>query len=571
MRLVDSRRLTGVNLDIDEPGTIAEVAFDPGDDRERALAVWHSSVAGVTEMFGWHSPRVVRLYPDGQHAALVFAAPRDALYLATDINEWAVDCAARTLRGEPIPSPHDLYPTWRAAQERELVGPLALLEAAAARERLPLLLDDDHLSIGSGAGSRTWPRASPPTPADVPWSDLRAIPVALVTGTNGKTTTARMLARIARHAGHVPGNTSTDGLAIDEQVVEPGDWTGPGAARIVLRDPRVTLAVLEVARGGILRRGLAVDRCDVACVTNVAPDHLGEYGIDDLAAMARVKAVVTRVVRPDGRVVLGADSPPLLALSPAAFPAPVTWFARAHDHPRLVAHRAAGGEVFFVAPTGQLTRGRGDRPDEPILPVADIPACFGGAATHNVANALAAAACASALGLPDAAIAAGLRSFADNPGRATVVRLGDLQLFLDFAHNPHGIAAVAPLLARLRGERRLLVSVGVAGDRRDDDIRAVARAVADLRPDLVLTRDLEHYLRGRQPGDVPAILESELAALAIPCERVGGEVDAIRRALAWARPGDLAAILVHVDRDEVLAELRARGLDPSGAAPRTSP
>lgn len=569
MRLIDSRRLTGVNLDLDGPGAIAEVEFEAGDDVARALAAWHASVAAATEMFGWRGPRVVRRYPDARGAALVFAAPLDALYVATDINDWAVECAQRALSGEAPRPAFALLPAWQAAHAREIVRPLAPLAAAAHERGLPLLLDDDNLSIGSGAGSRTWPRTAPPTPGEVPWRDLRAIPVALVTGTNGKTTTARMLARIARTAGHVPGNTSTDGLAIDEKVVDPGDWTGPGAARIVLRDPRVTLAVLEVARGGILRRGLAVDRADVACITNVGADHLGEYGIDDIAGMARVKAVVARVVRPGGRIVLGADSPPLLALDVASFPAPVAWFSRDPDHPRLVAHRAAGGEVFFVSTDGVLTRGRGPAADEPLVAVTDLPASFGGAAAHNVANALAAAALASGLGLPDAAIAAGLRSFADNPGRATLVRLGDLRLFLDFAHNPHGIAAVAPLLANLRAGHRLLVSLGVAGDRRDDDIRAVARAVVDLRPDLVLTRDLDHYLRGRSPGDVPAVLEAEFAAHGVACERTTGEVGAIRRALEWARPGDLAAILVHVDRDEVWAELTARGVDPPGGGART--
>jgi UDP-N-acetylmuramyl tripeptide synthase len=561
MRLIDSRRLTGVNLDLDTPGAIAEVAFDPEDDIPQILAHWHARIAEATHALDWPLAPHVRRYADGRGAALVFAAPPDALYLATDINDWALDPAARPLR--------DLLPDWQAAADRERVPGLAALEGAARERDLPLLLDDDYLTLGSGSGARTLPRKAPPRREDVPWDSLRAIPVALVTGTNGKTTTARMLARIARSAGHVPGNTSTDGLAIDEQVVEPGDWTGPGAARIVLRDPRVTLAVLEVARGGILRRGLAVDRCDVACITNIGADHLGEYGVDDLATMARVKAVVARVVRPGGRIVLGADSPELLDLPTDTFPAPVTWFSRDPDHPRLASHRSAGGDTVFVSRDGVLTRGRGAAPDEPLLPVADIPACFGGAAAHNVANALAAAACAAGLGLPDAAIAAGLRSFADNPGRATHLRLGDLQLFLDFAHNPHGIAAVAPLIARLRGDHRLLVSLGVAGDRRDDDIREVARAVVDLRPDLVLTRDLEHYLRGRQPGEVPALLEHEFAARGIACERTDGEVGAIRRALAWARPGDLAAILVHVDRDEVWAELAARGVDPPGGATRT--
>ncbi|MBZ5713566.1 Mur ligase family protein [Nannocystis pusilla] len=612
MRLLDARRLTGVNLDLDGPGAIAEVEFEAGDDVEQAIDTWGLSVTLATRLLGWLTPPVVRRWtapgaatPRG--ASLTFAAPADALYVAVDITEWAVDSAIRQLRGEPLRNVYELLPEWEAARERERVATLPALQAAAEQRGVPLLLDDETVSLGAGAGSRAWPRSAAPAPADVPWDSLRSIPVALITGTNGKTTTARLLARIARTAGHVPGNTSTDGLAVAEQVVETGDWTGPGAARIVLRDPRVTLAVLEVARGGILRRGLAVDRCDAACITNVSADHLGEHGIDDLAGMARVKAVVTRVVAPHGRIVLGADapaavspaasgmssktlplehalsgmssetqpapdiapavsdSPPagasaLLDLPAAEFPAPVVWFSRDAAHPQLLRHRAAGGEVWFVSAAGALTRGRGAEPDVPIVPIAELPFCFGGAATHNVANALAAAALASALGLSDEAIAAGLRSFVDNPGRAQLVELEHARLFLDFAHNPAGIAGLAPLLAQIRAGARLLVSLGIAGDRRDDDIRDIARAVASLGPDLVLTRDLEHYLRGRAPGEVPALLEESFAGLGIACERVDGEVAAIRRGLAWARPGDVVAILVHVDRDEVWAELRARGV-----------
>ncbi|WP_434422412.1 Mur ligase family protein [Nannocystis pusilla] len=628
MRLLDARRLTGVNLDLDGPGAIAEVEFEAGDDVARAIAAWRDAVARAARLLGWDAPPVVRRWLGDRGAALVFPAPPDALYVAVNVTEWAVECAQRALVGEPPRELDELAPTLLAARERERLAVLPALQAAAEAHGVPLLLDDDHLSLGEGARSRVWPRALAPAPADVPWDSLAPIPVALVTGTNGKTTTARLLARIARTAGHVPGNTSTDGLAVAEQVVETGDWTGPGAARIVLRDPRVTFAVLEVARGGILRRGLAVDRCDAACITNVSADHLGEHGIDDLAAMARVKAVVTRVVAPHGRIVLGADAPiavpgpsgmspgtlpsehassnmsdrsptgaagsrldaagdmssgtssvavaaatpqpnPLLDLPADAFPAPVVWFSRDPQHPQLRRHRAAGGEVWFVSPAGQLTRGRGDEPDVAVVAIDELPFCFGGAATHNVANALAAAALAAAVGLPDAAIAAGLRSFVDNPGRAQLVALDHAKLFLDFAHNPAGIAGLAPLLAQIRAGARLLVSLGIAGDRRDDDIRDIARAVASLGPDLVLTRDLEHYLRGRQPGEVPALLEQSFIGLGIACERVESEVAAIRRGLEWARPGDVIAILVHVDRDEVWAELRARGVAPEAGEDRS--
>ena len=447
----------------------------------------------------------------------------------------------------------------------------AALRAEAARRDLPVLSDDDSLSIGHGRHAISWPSRRLPAPEDVPWDRLRRIPIALITGTNGKTTTARLLARIARKAGHVPGNTSTDGMSVDERPLEAGDWTGPGAARTVLRHPAVELAVLEVARGGILRRGLGVDRCDAAAVLNVSADHLGEYGIHDPAAMARAKAVVGGIVTPQGRVVLGADSPPLVELVERGhrFPAPVVWFSRQAAHPTVARHLAAGGEAWLVV-DGQLCRARGAE-RAALVAVAQLPFCFGGAAGHNVANALAAAALASALGLPDAAIAAGLRSFsssaADNPGRANVARIAGALVFLDFAHNAAGILGLAPLLAALRGPNRLIVCMGVAGDRRDEDIRYAAAAIHALAPTQIRIRDHEKYLRGRELGAVPAIMREALIELGTPADtirEVATEIEVLREGLEWARPGDVIVILDHVERDEIQAELQQRGaeLDP---------
>ena len=569
MRTLDSRRLTGPNLHLDGPGAIAEVAFETGDDRTALISAWRRAVLAALAGLGWPQRLAVRLHEDERGrggADLVFAAPPEALYLAADVNDWAVEAAVRAAEGGPPPDPGPLLARWRDEEARDRrPGLAALLREAAARD-LPALTDDDSLSIGHGRYSVTWPMGQLPAVAAVPWASLRRVPVALITGTNGKTTTARLLARIARRAGFVPGNTSTDGMSVDERLLEAGDWTGPGAARTVLRHPDVELAVLEVARGGVLRRGLAVDRCDAAVITNVSDDHLGDHGVHDLRTMAQVKAVVASVVAPGGRVVLGADSPPLVELvaSGHRFPAPLVWFALRADHPQIARHRTAGGEAWYMA-DGDLVRARGAAED-PLVAVAQLPFCFGGRAHHNVANALAAAALASALGLPDAAIVAGLRSFtssvADNPGRANLARVGEVLVFLDFAHNPAGIRSLRDLLGALRGPHRLMITMGVAGDRRDDDIREVARAVHELAPDQVRVRDLEDYLRGRARGEVPALLRDALLDLGMQDDairEVASEVDVLREGVAWARPGDVVAILEHVERDEIQAELRRLG------------
>jgi UDP-N-acetylmuramyl tripeptide synthase len=346
-------------------------------------------------------------------------------------------------------------------------------------------------------------------------------------------------------------------------MLDRGDYTGPAGARTILRRSDVQAAVLETARGGILRRGLAIDVVDGALITNVSDDHLGGYGIDDVDTMVRVKAVVASAVKPGGRVVLNADDPRLVALA-STVPAPVAFFSLDPANKVVAAHRARGGEAWFVK-DGAIVVARAES-EQSVAAVDQIPICFGGAARYNVANALGAAALAPALGIAEQAIADGLRSFgssaADNPGRANRFDVGGVALLLDFAHNPAGIRSVLELVAGLRATPgRLALVVGYAGDRGDESIREAAQAVAEARPDRVYVRELTGYERGRAAGEVPALLAREIAQRA-PGARVAvaaSEVDALGKAMATAEEGDLVVLLAHIERDAVAAWLAARG------------
>jgi UDP-N-acetylmuramyl tripeptide synthase len=344
---------------------------------------------------------------------------------------------------------------------------------------------------------------------------------------------------MARLAGLRAGTSSSDGVVIDGRYVERGDWSGPDAARLVLRHPDVDVAILETARGGILRRGLAVETCDAALIINVSSDHLGSYGVDDLETMARVKAVVARGAR---TVVLNADDPVLAALPVAA---PVVWFS------------AAGSPTArWSVRDGAITDG-----GRPLIALAEVPLAFAGHAPYNVENALAAAALATALGIPEAAVVEGLRTFtsshADNPGRGNVSEAGGVRVIVDFGHNPAAVRGVMRLAGALVAERRgaaapgrLAVTVGMAGDRPDDEIVEVAREIAAGRPGRVLVRELPDYLRGRAPGAVPALLADALRTAGVAAEAitvVADELAAVRDALAHARPGDVVLVLVHLD------------------------
>ncbi|HYX25218.1 MAG TPA: Mur ligase family protein [Thermoanaerobaculia bacterium] len=552
MKLLDSRRLTGPNLLLDRAGAALEVSLAP-EEAEAAVAAWRENVRRMLEAVGWPGEEIaVRRFSGG--ASLAISAPIDVLYPATEVNEWAWAAAEAVVNGAPAPDLAEAAAELRALIARETNPALLALRDAAAAHGVSCLWDDRRVSVGLGTGSLTWPAEALPDPATVDWSAVHDVPVLMVTGTNGKTTTVRLLGAIAAAAGKVPGITSTDRIEVGGEVVDHGDYSGPGGARTLLRDRRVEIAILETARGGMLRRGLAVTGADAALVTNIAADHLGEFGVLDLPSLAAAKLVIARAVKPGGRIVLNADDPELLAAA-GRLAVPVTWFSLDPANPRIQSHLAAGGDACFLE-DGALVLARGSQRTA-VIRVEEIPLTLGGAARHNVANALGAIGLAAAAGLPVAAMAEGLRRLTSNLGRAVSMELGGVHLLLDYAHNPHGMAAIVDLARSLPGERRLLV-LGQAGDRDDEAIRELARAAWPLRPDRIVVKELPEMLRGRGSGEVPAVLRDELLRLGMAAESVtisGTELEGIREALAWARPGDLLVLLAHTQRVEVLALL----------------
>ncbi len=549
----DSRRLTGPSRLLPRAGAVIEVTL-PDADADRLVGEWRRQAQHILDALGWNEEVGELRWPGG--ASLAFTAPVDALYSATEVNEWAWDAAVRVTAGGPDPSAEEAAVALADRIARERNPALIALRAAARRHGVACISDNRHASVGLGAGSRTWPVAELPEPGSVPWGEVRDVPTVLVTGSNGKTTTVRLLAALVAAGGRVPGQTSTDGVTVAGESLAQGDYAGPEGARLLLRDRRVETAVLETARGGILRRGLAVERADVAIVTNIAEDHFGEFGVFDCAALAEVKLVVARVVPPSGRVVLNAVDPWLLEAA-GGVRAPIAWFSLDPANPRLRAHLAAGGEASYVE-RGDFVLARG-REREAVAPVSALPITFGGAARHNVANALAAIAAAAALGVTTDAMARGLASFsgspASNPGRANLFEIGGVRVLVDFAHNPHGMAALGDITRALRGGGRTLVALGQAGDRSDESIRELARAAHGLEPDHVIVKEMDKYRRGRAPGEVPGLIIAELRRLGMPAEAITTAPDdmaALRQALGWGRRGDLLLVTIHVDQRPAL-------------------
>lgn len=573
MQVVDARRLTGANLHDRRVGATLELRLDEGETTtqlEQALDhVLERLEWGLTKL-GWSVTTHLRRHRSGRALDVMITSEIDRLYAAVDLLEWAARDEAE------LGNDAERLDRIATAATRERLGKRGAREliTRAEREGVPWLLDDDQLSLGHGVRAKSWTLGHVPPPDQVDWAaHAGRIPIALITGTNGKTTSARLLARIVRHAGHHVGNTSTDGIYVDEQLVDEGDWTGPGGARTLLRRSDVEFAVLEVARGGMLRRGLVVPEADAALITNISKDYLGEYGIETLDDLAEAKAIVTSVIPPRGRIVLGADSPELVALAQRrSFAAPLVWFSLDPDHPVLVGQRRAGGECVTLV-DDVVTWQRGST-SEPVLALVDIPLTIGGRARHNVSNVLGVVALARALALPDASIVAGLREFgaaaADNPGRARVWVVprpsgGEVTLLLDFAHNLAGLASIADLVAGLSGVRGRLVSFGMAGDRSDEDLLALARALLAFAPRRVILREQEHYLRGRALGEVPGILAAGLVQGGFAAEAIAivqDECAALDSALAETEAGELVVLLVHTDHEGVGAWLQAAGARP---------
>jgi UDP-N-acetylmuramyl tripeptide synthase len=540
----EARRLTGPSLLLDGPGVVLEASLPQGRE-EAVIAAWRERLAALLEAVGWKAAApAVRQFEGG--ASLAFPAPMDTLYAATRINEWAFEAASGG--GEPLA---EAAAAIAAEIEAERNPRLVALAAEAARRGVTFLPGDDLVSLGLGRGARTWPERQLPDPAEIDWDRVQDVPVALVTGTNGKSTTVRLLAAMAQAADQVAGLSSSDWVRVGDDILDRGDYSGPSGARLALRDPRVEVAVLELARGGILRRGLPVSRATVAVVTNVAADHLGEYGILDVEALADAKLVVAKAVRQGGRLVLNADDPRLAARAGAAGAAEVAWFSLAPGH---------GIRDGAVLEDGALALRRGGR-SVPVLPAAEVTIGYGGSARHNLANALAALAAADALKLPVAAMATALRRFGaaaeDNPGRGVRREIRGVQFLVDFAHNAHGVTALADLVAAIPAKRRLVL-LGQAGDRTDAELREMTQAIWAMRPDRIVVKEMASLLRGRTAGELPALLKAELARLGVPSEAVAdaaSEMDAVRQALAWAEPGDLLVLLSHVARGAILALL----------------
>jgi len=569
VRLIEIRLLDGPNLYRLEPAMKLEVAIG----RRRT---WY----GKREPERHALVRLAATVPRSEQPARITRLAIWVRRLRSTVPDGAVGPV--TVHRSSDPGHWILIWPWLLGDRANAIaeGALALVEAdvspamsASLTPRQRRMADRVQARVGAAEGpGPTWIRDRD-----------RRYPVVSITGTNGKTTTTRLIAHILRETGKRIGATTSDGIVVNGKLVEPGDWTGPGGAGAILNRDDLDIAVLETARGGILLRGVGYESNEASVVTNVSSDHMDLQGIHTLPELAEVKGVIARMTKPSGWVTLNADDGHVAGIA-RTVRGHVAFFSLEGDHSARVRRHVRGGGRAYLVRDGWLGEAEGDRWRR-LSRLADVPIVLGGVARHNVANALAASGGARAMGATLAEVRHGLQTFRPttdaSPGRLNVFTDRRRIVIVDFAHNEAGVRVlmdVAEAIAQNEGagtgpgrggRARLTTIVGLAGDRPDDTLRGVGRIVAGSVDRFVL-KEMLHYLRGRTRESVIGEITSgareggwknELPLHLTEVEALSAELDRTD-GVGRATPREVIVLLCHEMRNDVFALVAARKLRP---------
>ena len=555
VRLLEVRVLDGPNLYFTRPAiklTLGVAGWLAAPEDRVAAAAGRIGLAGTAAKGSRARPGRPGTEARRRFVGRVAANVTRSLARATGTN--------LAVRARPGPEPDQIviaYP-WRRRDAAQALG----------REAATLIgksLESRRSFVRLTAEAARRLEAVDPGPA--PAVPTPSIPVVAVTGTNGKTTTVRLLAYLARTAGLNVAYSSTDGVYLDDRLVEKGDYSGFGGAGRALAEPEVDLAVLETARGGILLRGIGTVHNDVAVVTNISADHLDLHGIRTLDQLAEVKSTITRITRPDGWDVLNADDPRVLAMRRSIRGRP--WlFSLDPDHPAIRGALSEGGRATTVIDGAMAVLLPGVDP-RPLVLLEDVPLTLAGISSPNIQNALASASAALGIGLPDRAVVRGLKTFVldeeTNPGRANLYELDGRVVVVDYAHNEAGMRGMVEICRGLRSPGGdIWLAFCAAGDRTNEILHSVAYTAA-RGADHVAVAELGGYLRGRDRQDLIDRLKAgamDGGATEVPV--FPDELHALQWMYPRSKPPDVIGVAALGQRPEIFAWMHDRGADRVG-------
>lgn len=558
MEILNTRRMTGPSLFTELAGAILEVDV-PNSRQDEAVQVWETNVRRYLNAIGWENAATLhRKYENG--ISLYFTAPIDALYAACEVNEAAWHLTVSDMNGTPSGSFGDDVARLKIEITSELNPSILALKEAAQTNSVRFLQSDEMVSVGTGKGSQTFDVDKIPDPSELDWEKIHDVPVILITGTNGKSTTVRLLEIILSEAGLTPGASSTDGIRVNKETIEAGDYSGPEGARTTLRNEDISSAVLEVARGGILRRGMPVEDVQAAIVTNVAEDHFGEWGVNSLPEMVETKFVVRKVLKDGGQLVLNADDQGCVDFGKEVSET-ICWFSLDSQNPVISNHLKSGGRFAYL--DGNQIKYANGTEEEIIGHVSDFPITMNGLSRHNILNCLGAILLAKSLEIKNSDIFNALSNFGtsyqENPARGNIFKKDGSTIVVDFAHNPHGLSAIIDMVSQMEGKRKLIL-LGQAGDRSNDDIRGLVDVAVRLNPQQVMVCEIPKYIRGREEGEIPDLIKSYFMDQGIQESSIIIEksiYNGVLSALDWMESGDLLLLLTLDQKEKSIKAIQA--------------
>lgn len=560
---VGKSRLMGANLFFPEPGAVLDATLNSEDmkDIDKIVELWYKELARVMHALNWRGYKAVhQIYSNGVKFAIT--APADLLYVAafSVVEIWnSVYNEYKTGAPNDIEDILDeLVPDLR----RHLDLKYRAIFSEAHRRLLNVFIEKYDVCIGSG---KTAYRADIDDIVleDIPWNDIKEVPTVIVTGTNGKTTTVRLTAYITRHAKRKVGYCSTDWVVVGDEIVEKGDMSGPTGNLRVMVNPDVEMAVLEAARGGLVRRGLIADFVSAATVTNISEDHLGQDGIETVEDLAYVKCLIYQAVRPDGYRIINIDDPELYKRVFTIEGKKILVTQRDLNHPDVVKVAAHAEHICYIKDDAFYWRSEGK--DELVATFAETPITVNGFAKHNVENTMQAICLSFSLGLNLTEIREGITTYentvSNNRGRANVFTHNGGTIIVDFAHNPAAIGAILNMCKAYKApEGNFSMLVGNTGNRlRMTD--SICQMIADAKVDEIMIKEIPNFLRGAALGEIPKMIEDSLLSKGVRADQITmieTEENALEHVLATIKTGDVCAFLCHSNTGKIIEALEER-------------